>query len=434
MEIEVTLCGHTASWHFAGSNKFKNWASQIPWQNDGGLCIIRTGAQVYSSEIQLSLERTIYGLNGQDRTLYIQKVICTQGSTPFESFLRSLELDSRLGEIEARDRIRTRLLDKPTVFLFVEETPLPPHHWETLIQVVEHYRKTSVPLCAIVIDNRGVVHAEPICDFTVGRCTHQVFRPAIGLDAATVWRAYLHHRISWECAGDLSLAFCLAETAAKIGIEDDESLELLFQQNAISLSSHASFDLLRKVICSADSRQSYKSSDIHELVESRLMWFPPSIPTPRVVPWAARVLLHEKILTGREISNLRHGLICSPLAAEIMAICLQVEQHVRSRLHNRGDVNKLATTNASENQENFTSGLDPATHYPNAHPAPPTSENDIWVFASLGEVLYCCPKPAVSDLDRNMLALRNGVAHGHYIGWQQVKMALKQLNNGVVIY
>ena len=436
MLVEVTLCGYTSEWEFSGAGKFQNWAMNSPWQHEGGLCVVRISAEAPFDSFLRAASKTIRGINGADRPVSIRRIECGGiNGTPFQALLSALELAPSLSIFEARDSIRIRLLDRPTAFLFMESALVSPGKWEELVNLIEHYRKSSVPICAIIFDKRAITYSEPVCDFTVGRCVHHVFSPNILFQQQSLWMAYAHLRIYWESAGNLGHALALSKLVESISPEDDERFEACLQQYSFSMLVHPSFSVLKKMVSDIDLGVRSPASTIHELVENKLMWIPPGTQSPRVVPWAARALLRNTQLSGREVGNLRHSLVCSPLAAEILALCLQSEQDVRSRLHGKGDLIKLADkSRAIENHAKYIAGMDDAIAYPNAHPSPPSRPDDVWAFASLGEVLHCSPGAAVAPLDRSILRLRNGIAHGHYVGWHQVKVALKQLQRSTVLY
>jgi hypothetical protein len=145
-----------------------------------------------------------------------------------------------------------------------------------------------------------------------------------------------------------------------------------------------------------------------------------------IVPWAARALLAIPGLPKDQVWTLRHHLVCAPIAGEILSLCLQFESQIQTKLYGRQDPSKVPDK-AIENQDRFKSGDDDFVIYPSAFPASPTSNDDIWAFASLGESLCSCPAKAVPDLYWNTLRLRNAIAHGHYVGWHHVSKALKML-------
>lgn len=90
-----------------------------------------------------------------------------------QALLREFELDPTISPFEARDKIRTCLLDRSFLLIFVEVAPVDLNDWEAIVSLLEYYRKSTNPvrLSAVVIDSRGAVRSEPVCDFLNGRPT-----------------------------------------------------------------------------------------------------------------------------------------------------------------------------------------------------------------------------------------------------------------------
>jgi hypothetical protein len=77
------------------------------------------------------------------------------------------------------------------------------------------------------------------------------------------------------------------------------------------------------------------------------------------------------------------------------------------------------------NQQRFVDGQAHAMLYPQAHPARPDRDEDVWAFASLGETLNLVPSLSKdkSDAYWRIAHLRNSIAHGHYVCWIHIKQA-----------
>lgn len=436
MLVDVTLAGYTSSWAFAGSKKFNAWADTKPWISDGGICVIRTAGSDYYDFLFSSIGRTVRGIQGDGGRFDVRRIECGGFlGTPFSALLSALGIAPNLGVFEARDPIRDYLQCRPTAFVFVELEPVDPADWEVLVNLIEHYRKASksVCICAVVLDPRGVVHSEPMCDFTVGRTTHQVLAEAADVEEAALWPAYLHQRLCWEAGGNIGYALSLSRQISEARTGDDDQVEEWFQSHsAQSMSHQPAFDDLKELVALGPSllQTNQQRADVLRcnLLLRQLLWRPPGMQSLRVVPWASRVLLVQQSVPDCQVWTLRHSLVCAPLATEILALCLQSESHIRAKLHGRGSIDSISSQ-THESYERFKSGEDEFVVYPNKHPAPPHNSGDIWAFASLGETLRACPKSAVSDLYRSTVRLRNCIAHGHYVGWHQVKIALRQLRH-----
>lgn len=435
MLLEIALAGYSSQWTFRGSRTFSTWADSKPWLREGGVCVVRTEGAEVSDLVIPSICRAVHGSNGGESRLDIRRLeVGGQASTPIQTLLREFELDPTISPFEARDKIRTCLLDRSFLLVFVEAAPVNPNDWEDIVSLLEYYRKSTNPvrLSAVVIDGRGVVSSEPACDFLNGRPTHNVLSDVhSAMDEGLFWSAYLHHRVAWEAGGCLSYAMPLASELEQADNGDDEYIERALQMQANDrLAVHAGQQLLCELVGLSSGVVRPDQTRIRslqaELFAMNLLWRPPSMNSLHVVPWAARALLAMPKLPKKQIWALRHHLVCAPLAGEILSLCLQFESQIQTRLHGRQDRSKILPQTIV-NQDRFRSGSDDFVVYPSAFPAPPSSEDDVWAFASLGECLKSCPTSAVPDLYWQTLRLRNAIAHGHYVGWSHVQMALRML-------
>lgn len=131
-----------------------------------------------------------------------------QAGTPTRALLREFELDPTISPFEARDKIGTCLLDRSFSLVFIEASPVDSNDWEEIVSLLEYYRKLTNPvrLSAVVIDGRGAVRSEPVCNFLNGRPTHHVLSDVTStIDEGLLWPAYLHHRAAWEAGVRMDL-------------------------------------------------------------------------------------------------------------------------------------------------------------------------------------------------------------------------------------
>lgn len=435
MLLEVSIAGYASHWTFRGSRTFDTWTEAKPWLREGGLCVVRIENSEVGDLVIPSICREVHGSNGGETRLDIRRLeVGGHSGTPTRALLREFELDPTVSPFEARGKISSRLLDRSLLLIFVEATPVDPNDWEEIVSLLEYYRKSTNPvrLSAIVIDCRGAVSSEPVCDFLNGRPTHHVLSDLSStMDVGALWPAYLHHRAAWEAGGCLSYAMSLGSGLERGATCDDEGVELALQTQANEfLAGHPSRQQLCELVAldaeGVRSDQSRRRSLQAELFAANLLWRPPSMNSLHLVPWAARAVLAMPRIPKKQIWELRHHLVCAPLAGEILSLCLQFESQIQTRLHGRQDRSKILAQTIA-NQDRFRSGSDDFVVYPSAFPAPPNSEDDVWAFASLGENLKNCPSSAVPDLYWQTLRLRNAIAHGHYVGWPHVRMALRML-------
>jgi len=433
--LEISIAGYASHWTFRGSRTFSTWAEARPWLREGGLCVVRTESAQVGDVVIPSIYRAVHGANGGDSRLDIRRIeVGGHAGTPTRALLREFELDPTISPFEAREKIRTCLLDRSFLLIFIEAEPVAPNDWEEIVNLLEYYRKSTNPVClsVVVLDGRGAVRSEPICDFLNGRPTHHVLSDVSStMDEGQLWPSYLHHRAAWEAGGCLSYAMSLGSILASCNAGDDEEVEVALQTYANEqLAGHAA----RQQLCEwaglgagGETRDQGRLRSLHaELFALNLLWRPPSMNSLHVVPWAARALLALPRIPKKQVWALRHHLVCAPIAGEILSLCLQFESQIQTNLHGRQDRSRI-TPQTIANQDRFRSGVDDFVIYPRAFPVSPNSADDVWAFASLGESLISCPKVAVPDLYWQTLWLRNAIAHGHYVGWPHVRKALRML-------
>lgn len=434
MQLEVSIAGYVSNWTFRGSRIFSAWAEAKPWSHEGGLCVIRTESTDIADLVIPSVRRAVHGANSGDARLDVRLLeVGGKAGTPTQALLRDFELDQAISPFEARDKIGACLLDRSFVLVFIEVEPVDISDWEAIVGLLEYYCKSTNPirLSAVVIDSRGVVRSEPVCDFLNGRPTHYVLSEVSStMDEGLHWPAYLHHRAAWEAGGCLSYATSVGSELLRGAAGDDDAIEVALQAHANDhLLGHAGRHLLCELVGlgSGGARPSPTRLRVlqADLLAMSLMWRPPSMSSLHVVPWAARALLAMPGLPRKQVWALRHHLVCSPIAGEILSLCLRFESQIQTKLHGRQDSSKLSNQTIL-NQNRFRSGGDNFIVYPRAFPALPDTEDDVWAFASLGENLSSCVD-TVPGLYWDTLRLRNAIAHGHYVGWPHVRMALRML-------
>lgn len=435
MQLEVSIAGFASNWTFRGSRTFSTWAEAKPWSHEGGLCVIRTESADVADLVIPSVRRAVHGANSGESRLDVRRLeVGGESGTPTQALLRDFELDPEISPFEARDKIRACLLDRSFVLVFVEIAPVDLNDWEAVVGLLEYYRKSTNPvrLSAVVIDSRGAVRSEPVCDFLNGRPTHHVLSEVSSTtNEGLHWPAYLHHRAAWEAGGCLSYATSVGSKLTRCAVGDDEAVEEALQAHAREhLEGHAGCPLLLELVGvgvggarPSQTRLLGLHADLHAM---SLMWRPPSMSSLHVVPWVARALLAMPGLPRKQVWALRHHLVCAPVAGEILSLCLQFESQIQTNLHGRQDREKLSVQTIA-NQDRFKSGGDEFVVYPRAFPALPDTADDVWAFAPLGESLKSCPVGAVPDLYWQTLKLRNAIAHGHYVGWLHIRTALRML-------
>jgi hypothetical protein len=277
-------------------------------------------------------------------------------------------------------------------------------------------------MTALVLDTPEERAGGGSIDLTVGWPVDPVL-PAYADGVSRLWRAYLHGRVAWETAGDLSRAARWSTGGfSSLADEDDSGCEQLLNR-----LSRAEF---RKVGSGTRKKfTEYVTAFLHptrsrsdllrradDLLQPGLLWKPDGNDWPQPVPWAARAALSSRAIPDAE-SLLRGCLICRPLAREVQGRCLDLESRERAvcwALRTRD----VPHPEAARRWQDF--GGDPTNFarvfYPPGCPAEPV---DSWPFTTFGEFLHATsPSSPQWSVWHELRELRNGLAHNHYICWR----------------
>jgi|APTNR8051073442_1049403.scaffolds.fasta_scaffold03284_2 hypothetical protein len=373
-----------------------------------------------------AVQKAAYGANGPNGEL--RAVVLTRDDIevpPLTALMQAVGVDAHAGHFSAMRALAKAVRDRRS-YLFIATTALSdkPVWWDEVRDIVENCGKTvpPAPIGVVTIDTHYMADWTPEFDFSVGWPTDSIL-DCLDSGCSNLWRTYVHHRIAWESAGNVGTAQDLDEFVGDLAVGDDEGLDRQFGEFAKGcFTNHSHARILVEYVCRSDMpvrrRDPHVGELRDELLAAGLLWRPPSATSPRVVPWAAREILRVENL-GRNVWQLRANLVCASLAAETMRFCLQGESDIRSALSESTPF-RAPAEDTKRNFERFRHGDSKFVQYPQRYPRPPTSDNDVWGFASLGELLGAHPSEVTLDGYRELLHLRNAVAHGHYVTWQHV--------------
>ena len=398
--------------------------------------MLRTNEAGVGALLRPSIARFVHGINAGLSRLDIRDIDCGGAyGTPVQAMIRDFELDPTIPAFEALGRIEARLRDRQLLLVFQESTVVHPDDWLQLVLLLEHVRKSgkSKALAAIIIDHRGVVDVQPICDFRSGRTSHNILAEASSVsNVEELWPAYVHQRIAWEAGGSVTYALSLSRQVACCASGHDEDFERLLQDHAMAAlqlhSSKTDLEELHGIIGATGTLTSARHATLEaRLFAHHLLWRPPAMNGLHVVPWASRCLLAHADLPRKYVWGLRHQLVCAPISGEILSLCLKFESQILVRLHGRRN-SRTVSPDALSSQERFKRGEDRFVVYPAAFPARPVEPDDAWAFASLGENLYSSTSGTRPMYDNTRL-LRNAIAHGHYVNWRHVDWARQLLES-----
>lgn len=221
------------------------------------------------------------------------------------------------------------------------------------------------------------------------------------------WRHYLHIRLAWHAGGQWPRCTESADAWEELAFGDDEAVEHQMNAEADRWFQEAearSPDMVKAL----NSFLSGDSAAEEELTECGLLWRPPGGQRRQVTPWVARALLAGKERTPYR-SNLRTAVVCEPLVRALLDRAFEAEWRLR----------EILTLSPMFQQ------VDDGAQKPAAHSSArflPKSDGRLlpqhpWDYLALGELLKSNAK---LGRFRNLVDLRNALAHGHPVGWQGV--------------
>jgi len=423
MYSPVELAGFCAHWRFEGSRALYDWFKERPWLSGGGTRALRVGSSGSVAPIADAVRRAVrWHDDGASSVRTLVGALNESTATPLASICEALEVAPDPSRRTTIHRLAQVLDHHPAVVVLdaSESSPDAVACLDPLESLVDELPKVHAPaaLVALVLGREfGLREAD---DFSHGE---PIEGPWLYLgDRSRSWRSYVHVRISWETAGDIDRAKRWGADAPSFRVGEDGALEAwLNRQSAAEL--HAQPAGVAAKISALNTRSS-DHDDRAELAAAGALWSPSPGVARRPTPWAARALLTAGAPPTRA---LRRALVCAPLAHELLRVCLDQEHLFRSRHRTPG----TPSENTVGNYDRYVRGEAGSDRdfYP---PGCPAVTDDPWDFASLGEFI---PATGVSgDVRRavhDLRALRNALAHGHYVSWRGVSL-LAQIREAVL--
>lgn len=415
---------------FHASARFRDWAGARPWMSGGGFAIMRSGGPTASQMLSDSLASAVFAADAgvseprlwamEAATLEQSILFAVAEALGFGLSDRPRELAARLGPaLQFRNMILVGQMSCELDSCRVAETG-------ELLDCLSKLPQPAPLTIVLFVHGENAAGAPTVFDFRTG-APNELALAYLDAPESTRWAAYLHHRLAWESAGDLERTFTfasapeLASLPARAG--DDAALE-----RALGTLADRGFAALDGPTRAAWRAYAAGSDTLPTAGEG--LWRPEFGDDLRPAPWLARALLRLGA-KGAPRWRLRGCLACRPLATEVLGRCLELE----TRLHAAHATELIfavtsAEARAQELYSRFKAGESPLLAYPLDHPAPPNQPEDVWLFATMGEVVrQLRPKLNCSVADRywELVSLRNGVAHGHHVGWAQWQ-ALRRLS------
>jgi len=416
--IDVTLCGATSHWQFPGSKGLQHWLSGSPWLEEGGSCaVLGPAAPSAQDRLLRALRQAAHAASAeQDRLRLIPVEVGAGGDTPMGACLGALGVDWSAGKLSAAEGLARHLRGQRSLFLVELSGEDRVDWWESLEDFADIYHKRypSCPLAVLVLSRAANVGLAKRFDFRMGWPSGlAVLDDALG--ERERWARYLHCRIAWEAGGSPAMAEALAERVRGLEIGDDERLEDLFNRHAQEWAGQIRASGATLIGClEAQPADAAQGAPI-----PLLWWHPPYSLGAKPQPWVCRAALIEQGEICPALWRWRYELFCAPLARALFSLCLQAEASLRDRVLQAGAGIPRPSEEAEDLMRKFNQSGNP--WYPANHPTVPASP---WVFASLGEILKASPDRLPQPC-RSLHELRNTLAHGHFIGWRHVLVAVE---------
>ncbi len=426
MNLSIHLAGHTSTWEFRDSAALEGWCRNRPWVDGGGIQVARISSAGYAQEMALALRRAI---RAYDDALSEVRVELLQAEELERGITGALKerwgISPSLPRRQQLVLLSHHFVSPPRVLLLnVAGTPLGLPLLDEAEQLADEIPKIeSAAVFSLVLIDTAAALRSAAHDLSVGGPQEHLLR-SLEAPLPVVWYSYVHARLAWEVAGELSRARRWDEEGfGTLPMGDDDGLERLLNRLAASEVDPVSPGLrmaLDEYLKAAVHRHlpSQKFRELErELLLGGVLWRPPGESWAQPVPWLARAYLRADPNSPARVL-LRSCLICKPLAQEIFSRCLSLEAHERTA--------RLATVTLSPTEETISrfrnfelaEPMSEVRFYPAECPATP---RDAWAFASFGEML----KKVIGDRRRapelyELRDIRNAIAHGHYPSWRMV--------------
>ena len=396
-------------WAYRGARELCDWVLERPWATGEPVRRLLTAGGAAADLIARWVEELAWRAEKEGGGASVS-VVDGAAARPGLDEVLSAELGiARAGDRSAwLSSVADGLAVRPILFLVrFDEVPGPGEAWtEAATDLLADLRKVlGGPTAAVLVLERETGSSRDL-DF---RCGLPLPDPTWMEDSVQeAWRCYVHMRVAWEAAGDLSLALRWNDLLGDRAVDrDDQKLETWFVERA-----RAEWDGVPEA-----KRLAVRSQD--DLPAPRgatdCACVPLGTASPRWRPWYVRAALTSDASPEMR-RTARSALHCLPIARDVFSRCLDLEARVRPALKPSGSL--APKTVADAEAFRTSSPKSPRCFYPGE--GAPLPEDD-WDFASFGELLNGDPSCRPREALYSFLGLRNAVAHGHFPGWEMVR-------------
>ena len=420
------ITGNSAAWELRDSLALARWLSSQPWE---GACGDVVALRLDAEDSDRLME-----------SLLIQHISAHANSTPGISVLR---LEGATSSLRCELAAEHELSAGHSAWDFMPQLAqcqggrplivlvhLAPTHIDTSIletelqQLTDAAQKSPVALRLIFVFFLGpsqAIGSVRTLDLSTGEPRTELFGLGNSQKSAR-WAAFTHLRLAWECAGQplSTLASDLwwqGQAGPPVGSESELEASLNAHAGHVGSRHEKSIiESVRQVL-----RKSSPSPETVDLARRGLLWKCHPGAAFSVVPWLARLWL-QRGCTERERPLLRNSLNCAWLSRDLLSRCLTLENRIRHRQAlDMGFPTSPPSEDARRPLNIACNDASSMSAYPVGHPCPPDAKRDDWLYASFGE--WEAAHPAAPGFWRDLLRLRNTLAHEHYVGWRHLMEA-----------
>lgn len=432
MDLRVSLAQFETSWRFVDSGQLETWLASRPWVDGGGVRLLRASGPAQATLLTEALPARVHAVD-QGRTNVDALLVPGFEEAGDVRALAKRAFDIQPSSTRRVLELAADVLSHQRTLLVLDGTRLPDGAVRAFIEAAMQLAsdvaklRPSVALPVLVIHSPSFPASAGSWSFTSGGPLGEVLGRADAQPSAR-WAAYVHIRLAWESAGDLDVALEWAAPAAGLSFGADDGLERIL--NALADEDWQRLDSSRRELLQGylamlgkrpwDRMEYIRRTE--ELQAAQLAWRPSGVAHVRPVPWAARALARQGQSLPHTKTLLRSCMTCAPIAKEVVSRCLDLEAYLRachtldSVPRPPGKADEALRDFQGRGHESFDRRF-----YPSDSPA--AALVDTSAFMTFGEFLERLPvqgwrRKAIHQLRQ----LRNSVAHGHYVGWESLRM------------
>jgi len=223
VRFHVEVAAFEAGGDFQDRDVLDRWLESRPWVDGGGVRIARV-ATPYVTRLLGAIEARAHGYDAGTSGLQPRRVVGENGVPLRASIARALGVDGDGSLRAVADRI-ANVLEQGTPTLLLTE-PSDPEQLGVVVAEAEEINE-------LLVKGRNMTVAHLLLCTSARNAPRSVFDLSTGLPRVNVtaidddlerWRAYVHLRLAWECAGSLADTLTSAASVESIRPKQEGNL------------------------------------------------------------------------------------------------------------------------------------------------------------------------------------------------------------------